>query len=105
VTERGVIHKVGSYPLALAAREHSVPVYALAERRKFIPATTPTLKIAETPPEEIWEDPPAGVRPRNVYFELVPLELLRGVVVEDAVMGATEAALLALERPLPAELM
>jgi hypothetical protein len=44
------------------------------------------------------------VRPRNVYFEVVPLPLVRGVVVEDAVLGVTEAATLAKERPLPAEL-
>jgi translation initiation factor 2B subunit (eIF-2B alpha/beta/delta family) len=104
VTDRGVLNKVGSYALALAAREHSVPVYALAERRKFVPAATPALRIAEMPPEEIWDAAPPGVRPRNVYFELVPLELLRGVVVEDAVIGTGEAGQLALERALPEEL-
>ncbi len=100
VTDRGVVNKIGSYAAALAAREHSVPVYALAGRRKFLPANTPALQILEMPPAEIWEAPAAGVQPRNVYFEIVPLELLRGVVVEDAVLGVTEAAQLAREREL-----
>jgi translation initiation factor 2B subunit (eIF-2B alpha/beta/delta family) len=104
VTDHGVLNKVGSYGLALAAREHGVPVHALAERRKFLPAATPALRIAEMPPEPVWERPPAGVRPRNVVFELVPLNLLRGVVVEDGVLGPAEAATLARERPLPEEL-
>jgi translation initiation factor eIF-2B subunit delta len=104
ITDQGVLNKVGSFALALAAREHSVPVYALAERRKLIPATTPALRIVEMPPEEIWEHPTAGVRPRNVYFEVVPMELLRGIVVEDAVLPPGEAALTARERPLPDEL-
>lgn len=104
VTDRGVINKVGSYAAALAAREHSVPVYALAERRKFLPAATRALGIVEMPPAEVWETPPAGVEPRNVYFELVPLDLLRGVVVEDGVLPPGEAAALARERPLPPEL-
>lgn len=104
VTDRGVINKVGSFAAALAARESSVPVYALAGRRKFIPASTPALRIEENPSEEVWEEPPAGVLPRNLYFELVPLELFRGIVVEDGVLGPTEAALLASERPLPDEL-
>ncbi|MBI5710610.1 MAG: translation initiation factor eIF-2B [Candidatus Eisenbacteria bacterium] len=104
VTERGVLNKVGSYAVALAAREHSVPVYALAVRRKFLPAATAALRIAEMPPAEVWAEPAPGVRPRNVYFELVPMELLRGVVVEDGVLGPTEAATVARERPLPAEL-
>jgi len=104
VTERGVVNKVGSFAAALAAREHSVAVYALASRRKFIPALTGALRIAEMPSEEVWETPPEGVKPRNVYFELVPLALLRGVVVEDAVLPAGEAAQLARERALPQEL-
>jgi translation initiation factor 2B subunit (eIF-2B alpha/beta/delta family) len=104
VTDRGVLNKIGSYAMALAAREHSVPVYAVAGRRKFLPANTGALKIAEMPPEEVWSDPAKGVQPRNVYFELVPLELIRGVVVEDAVLGPSEAAQLARERELPEEL-
>lgn len=104
VTDQGVINKLGSFAAALAAREHSVPVYALAGRRKFIPAATAALKIVEMPPEEVWEEPAPGVQPRNVYFERVPLPLLRGVVVEDAALPPGEAATLARERPLPGEL-
>jgi len=104
VTDQGIMNKLGSFAAALAAREHSVPVYALAERRKFLPAATAALRIVEMPPEEVWDEPAAGVQPRNIYFERVPLPLLRGVVVEDAVLPPGEAAALARERPLPAEL-
>jgi hypothetical protein len=76
----------------------------LSVQRKFVPASTAMLRIDEMPPEEVWEAPPSGVRPRNVHAELVPLELLRGVVVEDGVLGATEAAMVARDRPLPPEL-
>ena len=101
VTEQGVINKIGSFAAALAAREHSVPVYALAERRKFLPANTGALRIVEMNPDEVWESPAEGVRPRNVYFELVPMALLRGVIVEDGALGGTEAAVTAQERALP----
>ena len=104
VTDQGVINKVGSFATALAAREHSVPVYALAARRKFLPAATAALRIAEMPAAEVWDAPAHGVQPRNVYFEAVPLALVRGVVVEGEVLGPTEAATVARERPLPAEL-
>lgn len=104
VTDRGVLNKIGSYGAALAARESGVPVYALAMRRKFLPASTVALTIPEMPPEEVWDAPAEGVRPRNVYFELVPLELLRGVVVEDAVLGAAEVQITAKDRELPKEL-
>jgi translation initiation factor 2B subunit (eIF-2B alpha/beta/delta family) len=101
VTDLGVLNKIGSYAAALAAREHSVPAYALASRRKFLPAGSSALKIVEKHSEEVWESAPRGVRPRNVYFELVPMALLRGVVVEDAVLPPGEASQLARERPLP----
>lgn len=104
VTDQGVFNKLGSFAAALAAREHSVPVYALAGRRQFIPAATAALKIVEMPADEVWEDASPGVQPRNVYFERVPLPLLRGVVVEDAVLPPGESAALARERPLPGEL-
>jgi translation initiation factor 2B subunit (eIF-2B alpha/beta/delta family) len=104
VTEAGVINKIGSFAAALAAREHSVPCYALAGRRKFVPAGTPALRIVEMPPDEVWDTPAPGVQPRNVYFELVPIGLLRGIVVEGESLGPSEAATLARERPLPEEL-
>lgn len=104
VTDRGVVVKIGGFALALAAREHSVPVYALAERRKFLPAATTALKIVEMPGDEIWKTPSEGVRPRNIYFEVMPLELLAGVVVEDAVLGLSEAATTARERAISEEL-
>ncbi len=104
VTELGVLNKIGSWSAALAAREHGVPAWAIAVRRKFLPAATPALSIAQMPPAEIWDGAPPGVQPRNVYFEMVPMALLRGVVVEDSVLGVTECALAANDRALPAEL-
>lgn len=101
VTELGVLNKIGSYVTALAAREHSVPCWALATRRRFLPAGTKSLSIAEQAPGELWNAAPEGVKPRNVLFELVPLTLLRGVVVEDTVLGPTEVAVTAGDRGLP----
>ncbi len=104
VTEHGVLNKMGSFVCALAAREHGVTVHALAHRRKFLPATTRALAIAEMPPSEIWDSPPQGVRPRNIYFEMVPMKLVRGICTEDGVVGASEALLVVQDRALPDEL-
>lgn len=104
VTEHGVLNKVGSYVTALAAREHGVPVHAIAVRKKLIPAGTAALAITEMPASELWDSPPENVRPRNVYFEMVPHALLRGVVVEDGVLGASEAGIAARDRELPPSL-
>lgn len=104
VTELGALNKMGSFVAALAAREHSVTVHVLAHRRKFLPAATRSLAIAEMPAAEIWENPPQGVRPRNIYFEMVPMKLIRGICTEDGVIGPSEAVLVAQDRALPEEL-
>lgn len=104
VTELGALNKMGSFVAALAAREHSVTVHVLAHRRKFLPAATRSLAIAEMPPAELWENPPEGVRPRNIYFEMVPMGLIRGICTEDGVVGPSEAVLVAQDRALPEEL-
>jgi hypothetical protein len=77
---------------------------AVATRRKFLPASTAALRIDEMPSEEVWKEAPETVKPRKLYFEMVPLSLFAGIVVEDGVLRATEAATLARERPLPNDL-
>ena len=104
VTEIGALNKTGSFVAALAAREHGVTVHVLAHRRKFLPAATRALAIAEMPAAELWENPPQGVRPRNIQFEIVPMKLLRGICTEDGVVGPSEAVLVAQDRALPDEL-
>jgi hypothetical protein len=79
-------------------------VTASAPRRKFLSARNKALRIVEMPPVELWDQPAPGVEPRNVYFESVPLPLLRGVVVEDGVLPPGETAEVARDRELPPEL-
>lgn len=104
ITEQGIVNKVGSYVAALAAREHGVPVWAVGVRKKLLPSETRALAIREMDPAELWDGAPGGVRPRNVYFEMVPLTLLRGVVVEDGVLGPAEVRVATADRALPEEL-
>jgi translation initiation factor 2B subunit (eIF-2B alpha/beta/delta family) len=63
VTEEGVVNKLGTYPLALAAREMGVGCYAIASTEKLLP-------------HRIWagSDAPA--------FEETPLDLFDAVLTE-----------------------
>lgn len=88
------VNKAGSYALLLAARELNVPVYALAQRAKFLPTPGGLYELGERDPEQVWNDAPVGISVRNLTFEEVPLDLLRGVVTENGVLapGETGAA-------------
>ncbi len=80
VSPQGVVNKIGTRLLALAARERGIPAYVLAESGKFFPFA---LSVARPhAPTEIWEAPPEGLTIWNEYFETTPLEAFTGIISE-----------------------
>jgi methylthioribose-1-phosphate isomerase len=90
-----VANKIGTYMLALAARDNQVPFYAV------VPTSTVDLSLAEggqIPIEE--RDPsevldlevkgelvaPAGASARNPAFDITPHRLITGIVTENGVV-------------------
>lgn len=79
-----VVNKVGSYGLALAAREHGKPFYVACETLKF-DARHDASSWPGSPamsPRELWENPPEKVDIVNRYFEIVPSKLVTMIVTE-----------------------
>jgi translation initiation factor 2B subunit (eIF-2B alpha/beta/delta family) len=79
-----VVNKVGSYPLAIAARAHKKPFFVACETLKFdarfTAATWPTPPVRD--PAEVWDRPALGVDVRNPSFEIVPFGLVTRVLTE-----------------------
>lgn len=101
ISPKGLVNKIGTYALALAADAHGVPAYGLAGTEKFLPAELmDRFRIEQQDPREILNEP---VHPRldivNVYFDLTPLHFLAGVVTQDQVLtpGDVEEQLEAIE--------
>ncbi len=71
VTPDFVVNKVGTFALALAAREYGKPVFVLASMDKFLcrPAAE-KLKIPTRDPSEIVEN--ADFKVKNFYFDMTP---------------------------------
>jgi translation initiation factor 2B subunit (eIF-2B alpha/beta/delta family) len=105
VLPRTFVNKVGTYALLLAAREHNVPVYALAQRAKFIPGDARLFELGEREASEVWEDAPHGVSVRNPAFEEIPLSLVRGLQTEDGVIPPGEAGAFAAGLTIPEGLL
>ncbi len=104
-----LVNKVGTYLLALAARDARLPFYAVCETLKIAASGFP-LALEEMDPVELLPDPIPGVTARNPYFDVTPARLVTGVVTErglltpPAIAQASEraaAALTALDRPIP----
>jgi translation initiation factor eIF-2B subunit delta len=87
VTPEGVVNKIGTYALALAARERNVPFYVLAGQEKFLPSP---LRIEERDPKEITQEAIPNGSVENRYFDCTPLDLITGVVTQEGVIPGKE---------------
>jgi len=85
------VNKLGTLPLVLCADQFGVPAYLLSSTHKMVGASI--LPEAEPPrPAEEVAGPMHGVTVENVYYERVPLHLMRGVVTESGVLTPSEVA-------------
>jgi translation initiation factor 2B subunit (eIF-2B alpha/beta/delta family) len=82
---QGLVNKIGTYPLALAAREANVPFIAALSELKFLSEFDPG-RLPEMDPDELLPNPPPrNVRVLNRYFDLTPLDMLSQVVTEERI--------------------
>ncbi|MBA7594362.1 Methylthioribose-1-phosphate isomerase [subsurface metagenome] len=85
-----IVNGVGTYQLALAAQEAAVPFYVLCETLKFDPRLeSGRVDLEEKEPSEVIAPRklPPQVRVKNPYFDITPLELVRGVVTENGLLA------------------
>jgi eIF-2B alpha/beta/delta-like uncharacterized protein len=90
VSSQGLVNKMGTYGLALAAKARGVPFYALCGTDKFLPLYYPYLEIERKDPREVWEHAPEGITVLNYYFDVTPLEYLSGLVTERGVLPRSQ---------------
>lgn len=88
-----IVNKAGTSLVALAARESSVPVLAVADAFKVSPREG--VPLEEKAPEEVWSKPPPGVRVRNIYFDVTRGTLVHRLVTEEGALRAEAARALA----------
>ncbi|MGE5567981.1 MAG: translation initiation factor eIF-2B [Rhodospirillales bacterium] len=82
VSTRGVVNKIGTALIAMAAAALHVPVYALCSSEKMLP---PDYELPPEPakdPREILAEPVPNLAVRNYYFEWTPIEYITGIVTE-----------------------
>ena len=80
-----VVNKVGSYPLALVARENVIPYYVACESIKWDPRNDPDKFIPKQKDAvEMFRDGPDNLNIRNIYFERIAPELITKIVTEKA---------------------
>ncbi len=82
----GLVNKIGTYGIAIAAKALEVPFYALCGTDKILTGgLAERLRIEPKDPGEVLPTPHSGVEVINHYFDITPIELLSGVVTEEGV--------------------
>lgn len=74
-----MVHKVGSYAIALAAKKSKVKVVSLAPTFKFWPKDFKEPKTLLKDPNELAK---GCFEVKNFYFDITPLELIDSFVTE-----------------------
>jgi ribose 1,5-bisphosphate isomerase len=84
IRREGVVNKIGTYPMAVVAREHKKPFYVVGDtlkldsRKKFI--------IEERSPHEIYDEHMKTLTIMNPAFDMTPWKFITRVVTEKGVM-------------------
>ena len=93
LSDGSVVNKIGTFPFAMSAREHSKPFYVLCEKSKFN-----LTSVFEAQPEmeerggyEVLPHAPDGVLTvRNQYFDRTPSKLVSKLITEDGELSFQE---------------
>ncbi|MFB6088862.1 MAG: translation initiation factor eIF-2B [Candidatus Aenigmatarchaeota archaeon] len=89
VKSDGIINKIGTYMIALAANEADVPVYVAASKDKFDYENVSV--IEERPAKEIISPGEIrGSRIDNPAFDVTPWHLIDGIITESGIMKEDE---------------
>jgi len=88
-SEGNVINKIGTSQVALSAWEARVPFYVVSTLLKFDPVTIHGAyeTIEERKTEEIWSDPPTGLKIRNPAFDITRRDYVHGLITEEGIIS------------------
>ena len=87
----GLVNKVGTYGLAVSAKERKVPFYALCGTEKLLGAgMAKGFRILKKDPREVWLHPARGVEVLNFYYDMTPLDFLTGIITEEGMIPGSE---------------
>ena len=92
VAKGGIANKIGSLMVALAAKRFNVPFYVAAPKSTFdYESSIYDVEIEERDPFEVLsfagcQAAPIGTEVRNPSFDVVPTDLITGIITEDGII-------------------
>jgi methylthioribose-1-phosphate isomerase len=96
IVRDAVINKIGTYSVAVLAREHGIPFYVAAPVSTFdLPRRAEDVIIEERNPQEVThvqsvQIAPEGVKVMNPAFDITPLKYVSAIICEEGVLSPQE---------------
>jgi methylthioribose-1-phosphate isomerase len=93
IVRDAVINKIGTYTIAVLAKEHNIPFYVAAPKSTFdLSHTSANVIIEQRRSEEVTHIgsqriAPEGVNVLNPAFDITPLKYVTAVICEDSVLS------------------
>jgi len=84
IRKEGVVNKIGTYPLAVVAKEHKKPFYVVGNTLKL--DKRKKLIIEERNPNEIYAEHIKILEVRNPAFDVTPWKFISRVITEKGIM-------------------
>jgi methylthioribose-1-phosphate isomerase len=91
IVQDAVFNKIGTYGVAVLAKEHDIPFYVAAAKSTFdLTHKAADVVIEERKPEEVThiggvQVAPTGVKVFNPAFDATPLKYISGIICEDGI--------------------
>ncbi|HTY74763.1 MAG TPA: S-methyl-5-thioribose-1-phosphate isomerase [Candidatus Nanoarchaeia archaeon] len=91
VVQDAVFNKIGTYGVAVLAKEHKIPFYVAAPKSTFdLAHKAAEITVEERKPEEVThiagkQIAPSGVSVFNPAFDATPLQFVTGIICEDGI--------------------
>jgi len=78
------VNKIGSFAIALAAKQKNIPVYIATQSLKMNEdaKNLKAIKVEERDAREVWDKAPRGLKIFNPAFDRIPADLIAGFVTE-----------------------
>jgi len=92
IVRDAVINKIGTYTVAVLAREHNIPFYVAAPKSTFdMSQISAEVVIEERDPEEVTRINSKRIAPQGVYvfnpaFDITPIDYVTAIICEDGIL-------------------
>jgi eIF-2B alpha/beta/delta-like uncharacterized protein len=91
LADGSIVNKVGTYLLALAAKDSNIPFYVASETIKIDPKSVyEEVKLEEGCKKEVAEKIPKKIKIENLYFDVTKSSLINALITEEGIIKPEE---------------